>query len=270
MEQNHPDLRIFPDYDITKIHDYLTTEQSTALKYIRDELPLDMDDDAKKWWNDATLCRFLRARDWDYGKTKTMVSNSIDWRAKYKPHKITAQDVIGELKNNGRMYRNDYDKYGRPILYMKPGLDNTGANEREEKVKYLVYLMEKCALAANKNNREKILLIIDFKGHNQISGMSNIKVSLEVLQILQDNYPETLGVAIMCNAPWSFTIFWNIISPFLHEITREKVKFIKDEKEFLQYVDAEHLETTYGGNNNFKYIFEEHWDKEDKEFPINL
>jgi hypothetical protein len=44
----------------------------------------------------------------------------------YKPHKLTADDVKGELDNKGKMYRNGWDKYQRPVLYMKPGLDNTG------------------------------------------------------------------------------------------------------------------------------------------------
>jgi len=53
-----------------------------------------------------------------------------------------------ELENEGKMYRNGFDHLDRPLLYMKPGNDNTGTKEKEEKVKYLVYLMEKCILAA--------------------------------------------------------------------------------------------------------------------------
>jgi len=109
------------------------------------------------------------------------------------------------------MYRNGFDRYARPILYMKPGLDNTGPSEREVKVKYLCYLMEKCTLAANKNNREKLTLMVDFKGNSQISGLANVKVSLEVLQVLQDHYPETLGVAIMINTTWSFNFFFGLV-----------------------------------------------------------
>jgi len=271
MSEKKPDLRIYPDYNILNIHDYLTPEQEEALNKLREALPQDHLDhqDIKEWCSDATLCRFLRARDWDHNKSLQMISNTLAWRTKYRPHKITAEDVMGELKNNGKMYRSGHDKYGRPILYMKPGLDNTGAPEREQKVKYLCYLMEKCALAANKNNREKLLLILDMKDNNQMTGLANIKISQEVLQILQDHYPESLGTALFYNAPWSFHLFWNCLSPFMHSITRAKVRMVSNQKEFLEFVEPNELEVAYGGENPFKYNFDEHWNKEDLEFPVN-
>jgi hypothetical protein len=55
-----------------------------------------------------------------------MIKNSLEWRRSYKPHLITAEDVKIELNNTGKMYRNGFDKHGRPIIYMKPGKDNTG------------------------------------------------------------------------------------------------------------------------------------------------
>jgi len=211
---------------------------------------------------------FLRARDWDHGKALAMLSNTLTWRSKvFQPHKITSEDIIGELNNKGKMYRNGYDKYGRPVLYMKPGFDNTGAPEREQKLKYLVYQLEKCSRAANKNNREKLVLIIDFKGHNQMAGLSNIKTSQDVLAIIQDHYPETLGVAFIHNAPWSFQIFWSILSPFMQKITRQKIVMVKQEKEFLDVIDEDQLEISYGGRNDFQYNFDDHWNKEDIEFP---
>jgi len=269
MLNDKPDLRIFHDYDVTVIHKYLSEEQNTAVLKLREALPQKhLDEDAKQWCTDATLCRFLRARDWDHAKALTMITNTLAWRAQYNPHKITAEDVLCELKNSGKMYRSGFDKYGRPILYMKPGLDNTGAPEREQKVRYLCYLLEKCALVAAKNKKEKLLLIIDFKGNSQINGLLNIKISQEVLQVLQDHYPETLGVAMIYNSPWTFHFFWSCISPFMHPITREKVRMVNHQKEFLEFIDPKELETTYGGLNTFKYNFEEHWNKEDLEFPV--
>jgi len=42
---------------------------------------------------------------------------------------------------------------------------------------------------------------------------------------------------------------------------------VKQDTDFLELIDQESLEVSYGGNNEFKYGFEEHWNKEDLEFP---
>eukprot|EP01125_Pyxidicula_operculata_P004228 TRINITY_DN1627_c0_g1_i1.p1 TRINITY_DN1627_c0_g1~~TRINITY_DN1627_c0_g1_i1.p1 ORF type:complete len:189 (+),score=48.54 TRINITY_DN1627_c0_g1_i1:342-908(+) len=182
---------------------------------------------------------------------------------------ITAEDVEGELNNTGKMYRNGFDKYDRPVLYMKPRNDNTNNQDhRENKVRYLVYLLEKCTLAANTRKREKITIVVDFKDANLMAGgMSGMKTSKEILNILQDYYPETLGCAFILNAPWTFSAFWSVISPFLHPITHSKIRFVKKTDELLQIIEKKELEVEYGGDNNFKYDFETHFKKEDNEFP---
>jgi len=262
------DLRVKPDYSVSKIQSYLDEQQKNSLEKLRTALPSDLDEKSKAWCTDAILCRFLRARDWDHDKALQMIKNTLEWRKQYKPWSITAEDVKVETQNEGKMYRNGFDKYGRPILYMKPRYDNTGHDQREVKVKNLVYLLEKCDLAAKKNDREKLTMLVDFKDASQIYGFGNIKTSKEILAILQDHYPETLGVAYICNSPMTFSLFWNVISPFMHQVTQQKVRFVKKYDALLETIDADQLEVDYGGNLAFKYNADKHWNKEDTEFPI--
>ena len=156
-------------------------------------------------------------------------------------------------------------------MYLRPGRDNTGMPHREVKLKYLVYLLEKCVQAMDEENGvEKIVWIVDWKGYSQLSGMSMSKLSVEVLDIVQNHYPERLGVAYLFNPPWIWNVFWKMISPFMTDVTKSKVKMMnnKDLKPILDAIDTEVLETEFGGNNPFKYNFEEHWLKDDTEFPI--
>jgi len=224
----------------------------------------------KNWCTKGTICRFLRARNWDIDRAHDQLTKTLKWRQEYKPSQIIAEDIKTELNNEGKMYRNGYDKQNHPILYMKPGKDNTSSDQKDIKVKYLVYIMEKCTKAANKNNKEKLLLIVDFKNHSSLSGLTNLDTSLEVLNVLQNYYPETLFKALIVNAPWSLSIFWSMISPFLQEVTRQKMIFINEISEFLEYVDPDELEVDYGGKQEFKYSFEEHWKREDIEFPPDI
>lgn len=72
---------------------------------------------------------------------------------------------------------------------------------------YLVYLLERALRVAcvffvsaapcdshgdprsDKNHREKVVLLVDFKDHSQLTGVSQLAVAKEVLSILQNQYP---------------------------------------------------------------------------------
>lgn len=107
---------------------------------------------------------------------------------------------------------------------------------------------------------------MDFHKFTSSSGTS-IKIALDVLSILTNHYPERLGGAYIMNTPWAFTLFWKVVSPFLDDVTKKKIRFIKKYEELLEYIDKSELEAEYGGENQFVYDFETHFLKEDKEFP---
>ncbi len=43
-----------------------------------------IDPHASQWLSDATLCRFLRARQWDVPKATAMLANTLKWRHEVK------------------------------------------------------------------------------------------------------------------------------------------------------------------------------------------
>jgi hypothetical protein len=95
-----------------------------------------------------------------------------------------------------------------------------GSPDKEVKVKYLVYLLEKAIKAMDESQGvEKIVWVIDYSGFSQIAGMSMTKISMEIVGILQDHYPgtlvschllnilvERLGQAFLFHAPWVWTV----------------------------------------------------------------
>jgi len=71
------------------------------------------------WADDACLCRYLRARDWKIKNSQKLIKESIEWRTNYRPFAVTCDDVRIEMENTGKLYRNGFDKHGRPVIYMK-------------------------------------------------------------------------------------------------------------------------------------------------------
>nr|GFD02480.1 hypothetical protein [Tanacetum cinerariifolium] len=79
-----------------------------------------------------------------------------------------------------------------------------------------------------------------------------IKSTKETAFILQDQYPERLGLAILYNPPKLFEPFYKIVKPFLEPKTANKVKFVyaddpntKSIMENLFCMDE--LESAFGG-----------------------
>lgn len=76
------DLRVKPDYDINNIKSYLQAEEVAAMEKLREALPTHFLDDehCKMWVTDSTLCRFLRARNWNHAAALKMLTDTLEWR----------------------------------------------------------------------------------------------------------------------------------------------------------------------------------------------
>ena len=69
-----------------------------------------------------------------------------------------------------------------------------------------------------------------------------------LVHLLQDHYPERLGVVYVVNMPWAFRAAWRIILPLLDERTKSKIVVLGTEFAQLQnIVPKDQLEKAYGG-----------------------
>lgn len=61
--------------------------------------------------------------------------------------------------------------------------------------------------------QEQMVWLIDFSGFSM--GNISVKVTRETAHVLQDHYPERLGLAILYNPPKFFESFWTVSLLFL-------------------------------------------------------
>ncbi|XP_073281077.1 uncharacterized protein [Primulina huaijiensis] len=200
--------------------------------------------------SDESISRYLRARNWNVKKAVKMLKASLKWRLEYKPEEFRWDDVAQEAET-GKIYRASYkDEYGRPVLVMRPRCQNSKSIKGQ--IKYLVYCMES-AISNLTHDQEQMVWLIDFHGFN----MSNISVNVtrETAFVLQEQYPERLGVAILYDPPKIFEPFWKIAKPFLEPKTMDKVKFVypddpNSSKIMKELFNMELVESAFGGKDD--------------------
>ncbi|KAL7176025.1 hypothetical protein ACSBR2_029575 [Camellia fascicularis] len=221
-------------------------EKINELRSLLGPLP----DKSSIYCSDASISRYLRARAWNVKKATKMMKETLKWRLEYKPEEIRWDEVAHEAET-GKIYRSNYaDKHGRPVLVMRPGCQNSKSVKAQ--IRYLVYCMEN-AIMNLPQNQEEMIWLIDFHGFN----LSNIsfKSTRETAHVLQEHYPERLGVAILYNPPKFFEPFWTVVKPFLEPKTANKVKFVySDDPNTMKIMedlfDKDKLESAFGGKDN--------------------
>ncbi|KAL5982133.1 hypothetical protein ACLOJK_016202 [Asimina triloba] len=249
--------------DMVLIDEYMIKEVRKSLG----ELP----EKSAIYCSDESISRYLRARNWNVKKATKMLKDTLKWRIECKPEEIRWDDIAHEAET-GKIYRSDYvDKYGRTVLIMRPSCQNTKSTTGQ--IRYLVYCMENAILNLPPD-QEQMVWLIDFQGFN-LSHIS-VKVTRETAHVLQDHYPERLGLAILYNPPKFFEPFWNVVKPFLEPKTYRKVKFVYSDdlntKKIMEDLfNMEKLESTFGGVNQegFNYnIYAERMREDDKKMPL--
>ncbi|CAD5184474.1 unnamed protein product [Musa acuminata subsp. malaccensis] len=199
--------------------------------------------------SDASILRYLRARNWDVQKSGKMLKETLKWRLECKPETIRWEDVVHEAET-GKIYRANYlDKYGRAVLVMRPGFQNTSSAKGQ--IKYLVYCMENAILNLAAD-QEQMVWLIDFQGWTMAS--TSVQATRETARVLQDYYPERLALGILYNPPRIFESFSKVVKPFVDQKTYKKVKFVysddaESQKIMTDLFDIDKLESAFGGHN---------------------
>ncbi|CAN6935765.1 unnamed protein product [Brassica oleracea] len=208
--------------------------------------------------SDPCLKRYLEARNWNVGKAKKMLEETLKWRSTFKPEEIRWDEVSGEGET-GKVYKAGFhDRSGRTVLILRPGLQNTKSLENQ--MKHLVYLIEN-AIMNLPEDQEQMSWLIDFTDWS-LSTSVPIKSARETINILQNHYPERLAVAFLYNPPRLFEAFWKIVKYFIDAKTFIKVKFVypknPESVELMSsFFDEENLPTEFGGKALLQYNHEE-------------
>eukprot|EP00667_Euglena_gracilis_P015778 EG_transcript_16452 len=218
--------------------------------------------DLAEWADDACLYRYLRARQLNVDKAMAMLENSLKWRQEFGVGKIMTEnmDDIRYLGQVGCNYVHGKDQLGRPVIYMKPRVQLKDPGTQRQQMRHLVYTLER-AIWSMENDVEKYVLLIDFNGYSMRTA-PNISTQRETMSILQDQYPERLGLAVFVDAPFLFHQTFKLLRPFVDPVTAQKLVFTSGkEKEafFRANFNLKTLEKEYFGEDAHQYDPEQYF-----------
>ena len=233
-EQPATASNVLSQHSLTTVEERLKIAELRQL--VNDEKEELLSTDALKMYcSDAQLARNLRARKWDVLKAFEMLKKTLLWRKEYKPELIIFEDIEEELKT-GKQYRSGRDRSGRRIIVMRPSRENT--REHDGNIRLLVYTFENALWRTNGERivrgssnipalaQEQICVLINFtKWSLKLS--PSWRTSMETLHIMQEHYPERLGLAVCYDPPSVFSVFWKLISPFIDVKTKSKIRFVQ-------------------------------------------
>lgn len=216
----------------------------------------------KSWLTRECFLRYLRATKWDVKECIKRIEGSVSWRREFgisgEPGDVVTADLCSPENETGKEVILGYENDARPILYLKPGRQNTKTSDRQ--VQHLVYMLER-VIDYMPAGQDSLALLIDFKQYDDVknehaSKIPPIGIGRQVLHILQTHYPERLGKALLTNIPWLGWTFLKLIHPFIDPLTREKLVF---DEPFPKYVPIEQLDKAYGGYVDFTYDHGTYW-----------
>ncbi|VDP20324.1 unnamed protein product [Soboliphyme baturini] len=184
--------------------------------------------------NDAHLLRFLRACDFDTVKAREMVMNSIIWRKQHNVDKILStyeEPTIFREYFPGTW--NHFDKEGRPLYVLRFGLiDIKGLFKAVGEESIVKFVLSLCEQGLKKTSEATATfgkpistwtLLVDLEGLSlRHLWRPGIRTLLNIIEVVEANYPETMGLVLIVRAPWAFPVLWSVVSSFINEKTAQK------------------------------------------------
>jgi hypothetical protein len=224
---------------------------------------------------DALLLRFLRARKWDVNAALVMAISALHWRlveAKVDSdimingeegmlkwaHSSGAQakeggDFMAQIRM-GKSFLHGRDKEGRPICYVRVRLHKPGQECEEAIERFTVYTIETARMFLRPpiDTATVVFDMTDF-------GMANMDYAPVkfMIKCFEANYPESLGVVLVHNAPWIFNTVWKIIKGWLDPVVASKIHFTNHLKDVEEFIDKSSIIKELGGPLEWKYAYTE-------------
>uniref|UniRef100_A0A8C9TEU5 SEC14 like lipid binding 5 n=1 Tax=Scleropages formosus TaxID=113540 RepID=A0A8C9TEU5_SCLFO len=213
---------------------------------------------------DEHILRFLRARDFNVDKAREMLCQSLTWRKQYQVDYILETwrppAFLQEYYAGGWHF---HDSEGRPLYILRLGqMDTKGlvkALGEEALLRHVLSINEEGQKRCEENTKifgrpiTSWTCLVDLEGLNMRHlWRPGVKALLRIIEVVEANYPETLGRLLIVRAPRVFPVLWTLVSPFINDNTRQKFLVYSGNNYqgvggLVDYIDKEIIPDFLGG-----------------------
>ncbi|XP_051789575.1 SEC14-like protein 5 isoform X2 [Erpetoichthys calabaricus] len=260
-EPTTPDDKLDADY-IERYLGQLTPMQESCLIQLRQWL---QETHKGKIPKDEHILRFLKARDFNIDKAREMLCQSLTWRKQYQVDYILETwrpPAFLEEYYAGGWHFQDRDR--RPLYILRLGqMDTKGlvkALGEEALLRHVLSINEEGQKRCEENTKifgrpiTSWTCLVDLEGLNMRHlWRPGVKALLRIIEVVEANYPETLGRLLIVRAPRVFPVLWTLVSPFINENTRQKFLIYSGNNYqgaggLIDYIDKEIIPDFLGGD----------------------
>ncbi|CAF1034155.1 unnamed protein product [Rotaria magnacalcarata] len=204
---------------------------------------------------DVLILRWLRSRKWNVDASVNQIIETLKWRHDWGVQELVANGeraISQEEIATGKTYFMGHDKIGRPVCCIHPKEHVKGKFSSEYSEKLSVLCVETYRKLLQPPI-ESVTIIFDMAGcERKNMDMHQIKF---LVTLLDNYYPDSLGMILVLNFPWIFDKSWLLIKSWLNPTVQQKVRFIHSEAELTEFIDPSVLpKRLYGTQPDFKYI----------------
>ncbi|KAK2501332.1 LOW QUALITY PROTEIN: hypothetical protein MC885_020103, partial [Smutsia gigantea] len=158
---------------------------------------------------DEHILRFLRARDFHLDRAREMLRQSLSWRRQHQVDLLlqTWQPpaLLEEFYAGGWHY---HDIDGRPLYILRLGhMDTKGLMKAVGEEALLQHVLS----VNEEGQKSSWTCLVDLEGLNMRHlWRPGVKALLRMIEVVEDNYPETLGRLLIVRAPRVFPVLWTL------------------------------------------------------------
>jgi hypothetical protein len=189
--------------------------------------------DVKGWSTDDIddwgVIRFMKARPKGVDKAVKMLNAHVEWKLATRPRMVRCTGCVADKDCHCQQFCG-WDSLHRPVIYsaFKWAKDEV-RTMAPEAVEHNIECFRHC-VNMMPDGVEQWVNVVDFLTYSHwTDGRS--PVAKAVIDVMEANYPERLGVQYLVDPPTTFFVLWKMISPFIDDRTKAKVKMVYTESE---------------------------------------
>jgi len=195
------------------------------------------------------------------------LTHTLEFREKFRPWMITPSSY--RQNENGLIYVHGYSctqyhdnasKAGFSLVWYTPSKHRNDTKDYEGYIRAVVNAIDTCVADALSRSDGKIgrcNMVLDFEGFSisMIPPLADIK---KLLKMLQDHFPNRLGVLVIMNMATAGQMILKVAMPFVPEIVRRKIHILPNNEDaqyemLKELVDEQSIPIRFGGIDDFTF-----------------